>query len=85
MKRWETEIHLVGSVDGKESHTTSYRSLGPRQVKEILEKIRKRDNTPKRKVSPVFSYILEELTDSCFGEYRNLTLEKIVIKDKRDA
>ena len=78
-------MHIRGSVDGRESYTTSYRSLGPRQVKEIIDKIRLRDHTPKRKVSPVFTYILEELIESFFFHHRNETLEKVIIKDRKDA
>lgn len=86
MRRWKTEIHMVDKGD-KSSPTTSYRTFGLLDVKEILVRMRTKDaveGKPKRSLAPISRYVLEELTQEFLREHSpDCELVKIVIEDSK--
>lgn len=85
MRNWKTEIHTVGGEAGEDAFSTCYKTYNLVRARQVINKIRKRDNTPKRKVAPVSVYILEELIETYFKDYaqEGAVLEKIIIKDSK--
>ena len=93
---WDTQMVLVGGGDATvEEHrleegvySTSYKTYSLAEVKIILDKIRKKEilaGLPKRNLSPVTRYIMEELIDQYFKNYapKGAILEMIIIKDSK--
>lgn len=89
MRTWKTELHLRGGDDYPESVSTVYKSYNMKDLKVVLDSIRLPEieaGMPKRKIAPVFRYLLEHLIMSVyFKEYapKNAILEKIIIKDTK--
>ena len=93
---WETQMILAGGGDATVDEnkyeegvfSTSYKTYRMPEVKDILDKIRKKEalaGLPKRNLSPVTRYILEEMIDQYFKKYapKGAVLEMIIIKDSK--
>jgi len=88
MRVWKTEIHLVEGEDTSRSSSTIFKSYSLLQAKSVINKARAAEiatGKEKRKLSPVSSYILDELITKYFEDTKgkDVILEKIVIKDTK--
>lgn len=85
VREWKTQMETVGGRDGKDSCSTIYKTYNLPQARRLLNFIRLRDKTPRRKVSPVSAYILEDLIHIYLSEHASngAVLEKITIKDSK--
>ena len=73
----------------EKSVSTVYKTYSLLEVRKILTNIRRTEENaglPKRKLSPVFRYVLEELYRVYFDEHapKGAVLEKIKIKDTKN-
>ena len=79
-------MYLRGEVGGHPSSSTAYKTYGLLNIKDVISKVRVaeiRKGMPKRKLSPVFRYLLDELIDNYFKDEcrKGEVLEKIEIED----
>jgi hypothetical protein len=79
---------MVSGTGPDRSVSTSHKSYRLLDVKNLVNKVRTAEvskGLPHRKLSPVSSYLLDELIDKYFKEHGNDTvvLEEIVIKDTK--
>ena len=85
MRGWKTEMHLRDD----ESVSTVYKTYSLLDVRKVLTSIRRDEQNaglPKRKLSPVFRYVLEDLYNMYFKDYapKGAILEKIKIEDTKN-
>ena len=84
----ETEIQAVSGSGPKRSAITSFKTYSLKEAGEIMHEQRAAEmaaGLPKRKVTPITTYLLEELVQMYFRNYapKGDILEKIIIKDRR--
>jgi len=88
MKTWGTSVYLGGGGVSNETSITSFNSYSLIEIKDMIVRVRKAEiaeGKPKRKLSPVSTYILDELIRKYFENDapRGNTLQMIIIEDKQ--
>jgi len=88
MRGWRTSMELRGGKEQEMSSITSYKTYNMLEAKGVINQIRAAEmgeGRPKRKISPVARYLLDELIRKYFkyDAPRGITLERITIKDNR--
>jgi hypothetical protein len=84
MRQWKTEVQSRG----RDNVSTSYQTFNLLKARGLVTQWRAREEAegkPKRKLSPITWYVLEELIWQFFREKDKAgdTLEKIIIKDTK--
>ncbi len=85
---WGTEINVRGGSGHSDSIISSYKTYSLKQAGEVMNKIRSAEiaaGKPKRKVTPIITYLLEELIHVYFKDYapKGDILNEIIIEDQR--
>jgi len=88
MRSWKTEISLICGEGLTRSSVTSYKTYTLKDIRDVVNPIRKAEveaGLPKRKLTPVFTYLLEVIIgDYLAGRARNGdVLQTLTIKDSK--
>ena len=83
MRIWKAEIVTTGGVAGRESVISSFKTYKMRDIPKVLKATRDVNALPKRKISPITTYILEKLIQEYFENSTRLgdTLRHITIEE----
>jgi len=89
LRGWKTQLCLYGGEDHPDSEVTVYKTYRLKDIRLILNKTRKKEmgaGLPKRRLSPVFTYLLAELIEVYFRDYapKGVVLEQIIVKDTKN-
>jgi hypothetical protein len=88
LRAWRTAMYLRGGEGHDKASITSCKSYSPRELRNVIIKIRDAEmaeGKPKRKLSPVSRYLLDELICKYFkiDAPKGHVLEMIVIEDNK--